>query len=76
MIVSELIEVLKTYDQGAIVQCLHHDSTGSYYEQGGTCDDIDLTADCLEYTDWRDNKFIHPDDNWYRKRYLMIGVSD
>jgi len=75
MTVSEFIEWLKTQDQGAIVKCLIHNTTGSYYEQGGTCSRGEFTAEHAEYTDFRGNEFVKPEAPYYNKRYLLIGLE-
>lgn len=42
MIISELIEWLKTMPRDAIVQVLEHHGDHSYYLQGGTCYVVDF----------------------------------
>lgn len=48
MIVSELIEWLKTMPQDAVVQVLEHHSGTGYYDQGGSCYITDFTTDCKD----------------------------
>jgi len=77
MKVSEFIEWLKTQDQGATVDCILHDSTGSYYEQGGTIETahFDPDKEHWEYVDWRKNRFVKSDAPYYQTRTLLIGYS-
>lgn len=78
--VAEFIEWLKTQDQGAIVQCIDHDTDAgglsSYYCQGGTAQTEDFNSELFEYTDFRGNEHVKPDAPWYNKRYLLIGRSE
>jgi hypothetical protein len=53
MIVSELIEWLKTMPQDARVQTLVHYDGGGYYQQGGTCSVEDFYT-TIEYQQWKD----------------------
>jgi hypothetical protein len=73
MKVSEFIEWLKTQDQEAIVSCLVHHGNGSYYEQGGTCEEQEFIPEHSDYTDFRGNQFVKPGDHRFNKRYLIIG---
>ncbi|MDF1551964.1 MAG: hypothetical protein P1P84_02825 [Deferrisomatales bacterium] len=75
MTVSAFIEWLQTQDQEATVQCIVHDRSGSYYEQGGTAGEEDFTPDRSEYTDFRGYEFVTPDREYFNRRYLLIGVS-
>lgn len=77
MTVADLIEWLKTQDQGATVQVVKHSSHGaSYYEQGGTAtvvefDPTDVTHH--DYTDFRENQYVKPDAAYFNQRYLLLG---
>lgn len=73
MTVTEFIEWLKTQDQEAIVLCLAHESSNSYYEQGGICSEKEFIPDYSNYTDFRGNKNVKPDATYFNKRYLLIG---
>lgn len=84
MIVSELIEWLKTQDQEAIVEVLHHSSGTGYYDQGGnvTTEEFDPSEEYYgcskhhEYTDFRGNQFVKEDHPCYGKRVLQLGTKD
>jgi hypothetical protein len=76
MKVSEFIEWLKTQDQDSIVQCVVHNPSGGYYEQGGTAAVKEFTPEFSEYTDFRDNQFVGPNDLLFGKRYLLIGEHE
>jgi hypothetical protein len=57
--VSELIEWLKSQDQGAIVEIVAHRDGRSYYDQGGNAGSEFFDPDKhVEYTDYRDNKWV------------------
>ncbi len=75
MTVFEFIHWLKTQDQDAIVMCLVHEKSGSYYEQGGTCSQAEFTPDHSDYTDFRGNQFVKPKASYFEKRYLLIGLE-
>ncbi len=75
MKVAEFIEWLKTQDQEAIVECVVHESNGSYYEQGGTCTTEEFTEELSEYTDFRGNEYVKSSQPYYNKRYLLVGVD-
>lgn len=48
MIVSELIDWLKTIPQDAKVEVIHHTNSGcGYYEQGGTATTVDFTTELM-----------------------------
>jgi len=73
MIVAEFIEWLKTQYQEAIVECVVHESSGSYYEQGGTCSTEEFTEELSDYLDFRGSPSIDPSKSYYNKSYLVIG---
>lgn len=73
MTVAEFIEWLKTQDQDAVVECVVHESGGSYYEQGGTCRTVNFTTELSDYTNFKDNKFVKETDSYFNKSYLLIG---
>ena len=76
MIVSELIEWLKTQDQGATVEIVEHTSGRGYYDQGGNAMvepfDPDRHAD---YTDMRGNQFAKGKP-WENERTLLLGLHN
>jgi len=75
MIVSELIEWLKTQDQGATVEVVVHSSSGAYYLQGGTARLRDFDpAKHVEYTDMRGSQYVTPDMPYFNQRTLLLGV--
>lgn len=79
MIVSELIDWLKTQDQDAVVDVLHHTSGSGYYDQGGNVSIEEFTATEFkdwEYTDFRGNYFVKEDAPHFNKRFLQIGTKD
>lgn len=84
MIVSEFIEWLKTQDQGAVVEVLIHSSGSGYYDQGGNVsveefDPLKLSYSCpvhYEYTDYRGNRFVTPEEPWHNTRTLLLGTKD
>lgn len=73
MLVSDFIEWLKTQDQEAIVECVVHDSSGSLYEQGGTCTTKEFTPALSEYFDFRNNQCVKENEPLFGKRFLLIG---
>lgn len=76
MIVSELIEWLKTQPQDAIVEVLQHTSSNSPYMQGGECQTVDFTGQLnVDYnlTDFRENSFVKAHEKHYGKQYLLLG---
>lgn len=76
MSVSELVEWLKTQDQGAVVEVVIHTSGRSYYEQGGTAKAVEFKTELSDYEDLRWNSRIPPDAPYYGKRTLRLGVLD
>lgn len=75
MTVAELIEWLKTQDQGATVEIVVHLDDGDYYSQGGTASTEDFDpSEHVEYTDFRGNRFVTPDQPWHNQRTLLLGV--
>lgn len=75
MTVVELIEWLKTQDQGAIVEVVVHTVGNNYYQQGGSATTAPFDPDKhVEYTDFRGNQFMRPGDSWYNQRILLLGV--
>jgi hypothetical protein len=78
MTVREMAAWLATFeDQDAIVHVLDHNSSGSYYAQGGTCQEVEFDPEVhTEYTDMRGNLFVSPDAPYYNRRTLMIGRSE
>ena len=76
MIVSQLIEWLKTQDQDARVNVIHHSSGKGYYDQGGNVSVVDFIPEIhSEYTDMRGNQFAKgkPYEN---DRTLLLGIKD
>ena len=77
MNVSQLIEFLKTQDQGAEVVIVEHTSVDGHYEQGGRATETAFDKDThVEYTDFRGNQFVKPEAKYYNKRYLLLGAMD
>jgi hypothetical protein len=74
MTVAELIEFLKTQDQGAIVEIMsasqtrHGDISVSKYQFH--------PSRHAEYTDWRNNPHVKPESPWYNNRYLFLGGDE
>lgn len=74
MTVSQMIEWLKTQDQGAVVNVVVHKADGgNYYLQGGVAQTAVFTPELTEYTDLRGNQFVTPDKPYYNQRTLLIG---
>ena len=72
--VADLIEILKTQDQGAVVQVLVHTEGTGYYDQGGSCSPEEFNKeDHIEYTDFRGNEYVKPNALYFNKRYLLLG---
>jgi len=77
MTVAELIEFLKTQDQGAIVKVVVHEDHRGYEMQGGSASEKDFDKGLhVEYTDMRGNEFVKPDAPYYEKRYLLLGAMN
>jgi len=75
MFVSELIEWLKTQDQGAIVEVIVQGES-EIYQSYGRCETEPLNVendDHIEYTDFRGNQFVKNDSPHFGKRYLKLG---
>jgi len=73
MIVSQLIEWLKTQDQGATVQVVTIGAAPTYESYGpAVLVEMDVTnADHMEYIDFRGNRFVESN-----QRYLTFGSTD
>lgn len=78
MTVRQYREWLATFeDQDAIVHVLDHDTSGSYYAQGGTCREVEFDPEVhTEYTDLRGNPFVKSYSSRYNSRTLLIGRSE
>lgn len=74
--VEQLIEWLKTQDQGAIVEVVFHKSGNHYYEQGGSVEIKEFSPELTDYTDLRNNPFIDKDKPYYNARTLLLGQID
>lgn len=74
MTVAELVQWLATQDQGATVQVVVHKSGTNYYDQGGTASTEDFDISKSEYTDFRGNRFVNPNQPHYNQQYLLLGV--
>ena len=72
MTVSELIEWLKTQDQGAIVQVIKGERSRGY-DGGDICRTEDFTAALSDYCDMRGNPHVKPDASYYNQRSLLLG---
>lgn len=66
--VAELIEFLKTQDQGAEVHVLKE----RHWWPGAEFESLDLVED-VDYTDLRGNPHVLPGQPCYGKRYLELG---
>jgi ribosomal protein L31 len=78
MTVSELIEWLKTQDQGATVQVVTIGKSPTY-ESFGPAElvHLDVTdADHVDYTDFRGNQFVKEGAHHFNQRYLLLGGTD
>lgn len=77
MNVAELIEWLKTQDQGATVEVIYHTSGRGYYDQGGNVSIVDFDpAKHADYTEMRGNPFAKPDAPYFNQRTLLLGSKD
>lgn len=78
MTVAQLIEWLRTQDQGAIVQVVTIGKSPTYESFGpAKLVDLDVTnSDHVEYTDLRGNQFINADEPHFNHRYLELGSTD
>lgn len=73
MNVAELIEWLKTQDQGAKVQVLVRVPTRGY--EGDSVDVADFVPALSDYTDFRDNRFVAADVPHKGCRFLLLGEN-
>lgn len=69
MTVSELIEWLKTQDQEAVVQVLVRSQFGDH------CSEEEFNTSLAEYTDFRGNPFVKPEQSFFNKRFLLLGSA-
>lgn len=78
MNVRELIAFLETIeDQDAEVMVVEHKSGTGYYDQVGSASEVSFDEKVhIEYTDFRGNRFVKPEQDFYNKRYLLIGAKD
>jgi hypothetical protein len=76
MTVRQMIEWMSTFeDQDAIVEVVVHSSDGGYYEQGGTAQTEEFNPDShVEYTDFRNNRFVDENHPYYNRRSVVFGV--
>lgn len=74
--VEQLIDWLKTQDQGAIVEVVIHTSGNNYYEQSGSAETKEFSPELTDYTDLRNNPFIGEDKSYYNRRTLLLGQID
>lgn len=79
MIVSELIEWLKTMPQDAVVQVLEHYSDSGWSAQGGWCEVVDFTTE-LNGTNYDSAYYLYGKHFEYDTvdgiKYLTLGVKD
>ena len=74
MTVSELIEFLKTQDQGAAVEIVEHKSGKGYYDQGGNASKQYFDPSIhVEYTDFTGNPYVKEGEPHHNRRILFLG---
>lgn len=74
MTVREFIKWLETQDQDATVEVVYHTAGRGYYDQGGNVTTREFDPSLSEYTDFRGNQFVKPEDPRFNKRTLLIGA--
>lgn len=72
MTVAELIEWLKTQDQGATVEVIQG-KRGRGYDGGDSYYTREFTTALSDYTDMRGNPYTKPDASYYNQRTLLLG---
>lgn len=78
MTVTQLVEWLKTQDQGATVQVVTIGDAPTWEAYGpAALVELDVTnAGHVEYTDFRGNQFTKEDAPHFNQRYLTFGSTD
>jgi len=71
MNVAELIEWLKTQDQGATVEVLV--GSRGHGSQGDSYRFVEFTPEHSHYTDMRGNPYTKPDAPYFNSRTLELG---
>ena len=71
MTVAEMIEWLKTQDQGATVQVLAVEDGYGYHHSYPS--EMDFTPEYSMYIDLRGNPHVLPDAPYYNSRTLLLG---
>jgi len=71
MLVSEVIDWLKTQDQDAVVQVVVKGVIEEFNSRKG-----EYYPEHWEYTDFRANRFVKETDEWYNMRYLLLGSQE
>lgn len=71
MTVAEMIEWLKTQDQGATVEVIVMEQGHGY--NGDTPREVEFTPELAEYIDLRGNPHVKPDAPYYNSRTLLLG---
>lgn len=75
MNVEQLIELLKTQDQKAIVEVVKGTRSRLYEGDTYTFTKFNLNEH-MEYTDFRGNKFVKKTDLFYGKSFLLLGSAE
>lgn len=75
MTVAELIELLKTKDQGAIVEVIK--GVRSMAWEGDSYSRVDFDPlEHMEYIDLRGNPLMKTQDANFEKRFLLLGEAE
>lgn len=77
MKVSEFIEFLKTQDQEAIVRVIATSTSRSCGEPYTDVSEEDFNSvDHVTVEDWTKNSRVKPTQEWYMKKYIMLGKKE
>lgn len=75
MQVKQLIELLKTQDQEAIVDIVVGEQARAYGGDHYNVCEFD-PSEHMQYTDFRANKFVKKTDSYYGKSFLLLGSAE
>ena len=70
MNVAEMIEWLKTQDQGATVSVIQVSQGYGYQDD---TNEVEFIPELAEYIDLRGNPHVKPDKPYYNSRTLLLG---
>ena len=77
MKVKDFKEWLNNFDDDVIVEVLIQDEADTYQAYGAcVSEEFNDTDDHYDYVDFNGNQFVKPEDSFYGKKILKLGISN